>query len=199
MSRTRIIVPHRGLGAAKTRLAPVLDHDERIALARTLLVRVLDVARQAGDDVVVITPAAELGPIVAEAGARLAVQRGMGLNAGLDQAREAAEADGVDRLVVLHGDLPNLAADDVRALAAAVSSGPSVAIAPDRLETGTNGLGLAPLGIIGFRFGPDSFAAHLAEARAAGVEPSIVARPGLAFDLDTPEDLARWLELGSAA
>jgi hypothetical protein len=24
-------------------------------------------------------------------------------------------------------------------------------------------------------------------------------RPGLAFDLDTPEDLARWLELGSAA
>ena len=73
-------------------------------------------AHQAGDDVVVISPAAELEPIVAEAGARLAVQRGMGLNAGLDQAREAAEADGVERLVVLHGDLPNLAADDVRPL-----------------------------------------------------------------------------------
>ena len=199
MSRTRIIVPHRGLVAAKTRLAPVLDHDERIALARTLLVRVLEVARQAGDDVVVITPAAELEPIVAEAGARLAVQRGMGLNAGLDQAREAAEADGVDRLVVLHGDLPNLAADDVQALVAAASGEPSVAIAPDRLGTGTNGLGLAPPGIIGFRFGAGSFAAHVADARAAGVEPSIVARPGLAFDLDTPQDLARWLELGSAA
>ena len=199
MSRTRIIVPHRGLAAAKTRLAPVLDHDERIALARTLLVRVLDVARQAGDDVVVITPAAELEPIVAEAGARLAVQRGMGLNAGLDQAREAAEADGVDRLVVLHGDLPNLAADDVRALLAAAAGEPSVAIAPDRLGTGTNGLALAPPGIIGFRFGAGSFAAHRAEAQAAGVEPAIVARPGLAFDLDTPEDLARWLELGSAA
>jgi 2-phospho-L-lactate/phosphoenolpyruvate guanylyltransferase len=199
MSRTRIIVPHLGLGAAKTRLAPVLDHDERIALARTLLVRVLAVAREAGDDVVVITPAAELEPIVAEAGARLAFQRGMGLNAGLDQAREAAEADGVDRLVVLHGDLPNLEAEDVRALMAAAAGEPSVAIAPDRLGTGTNGLGLAPLGIIGFRFGAGSFAAHLAEARAAGVEPSIVARPGLAFDLDTPADLARWLELGSAA
>ena len=199
MSRTRIIVPHRGLVAAKTRLAPVLDHDERIALARTLLVRVLEVARQAGDDVVVITPAAELEPIVAEAGARLAVQRGMGLNAGLDQAREAAEADGVDRLVVLHGDLPNLAADDVQALVAAASGEPSVGIAPDRLGTGTNGLGLAPPGIIGFRFGAGSFAAHVADARAAGVEPSIVARPGLAFDLDTPQDLARWLELGSAA
>ena len=161
--------------------------------------RVLDVARQAGDDVVVITPAAELEPIVAEAGARLAFQRGMGLNAGLDQAREAAEADGVDRLVVLHGDLPNLAADDVRTLLAAAAGERSVAIAPDRLGTGTNGLALAPPGIIGFRFGTGSFAAHRAEAQKAGVEPAIVARPGLAFDLDTPQDLARWLELGSAA
>ena len=199
MSRTRIIVPHRGLAAAKTRLAPVLDHAERIALARTLLVRVLEVAHEAGDDVVVISPAAELEPIVVEAGARLAVQRGMGLNAGLDQAREAAEADGVERLVVLHGDLPNLAVDDVAALMEAAADGPAVAIAPDRLGTGTNGLALSPPGVIGFRFGAGSFAAHRAEAQTAGVDPAVVVRPGLAFDLDTPEDLARWLELGSAA
>ncbi|HEY8179386.1 MAG TPA: 2-phospho-L-lactate guanylyltransferase [Candidatus Limnocylindria bacterium] len=199
MSRTRIIVPHRGLAAAKTRLAPVLDHDERIALARTLLVRVLEVAHQAGDDVVVISPAAELEPIVVKAGARLAVQRGMGLNAGLDQAREAAEADGVERLVVLHGDLPNLAADDVAALMETAADEPAVVIAPDRLGTGTNGLALSPPGVIGFRFGAGSFAAHRAEAQIAGVDPAVVVRPGLAFDLDTPEDLARWLELGSAA
>lgn len=192
-------MPHRGLAAAKTRLAPVLDHDERIALARTLLVRVLRVARQACDDVVVISPSAELDPIVIDSGARLAVQRGMGLNAGLDQAREIATADGIERLVVLHGDLPNLAVDDVRALTDAAAGLPSVAIAPDRLGTGTNGLALSPPGVIGFRFGGGSFAAHRAEAEAAGVEPAIVARPGLAFDLDTPEDLARWLELGDAA
>jgi 2-phospho-L-lactate guanylyltransferase len=199
MSRTRIIVPHRGLAAAKTRLAPVLDHDERIALARTLLVRVLEVAHEAADDVVVISPAAELEPIAVKAGARLAVQRGMGLNAGLDQAREAAEADGMQRLVVLHGDLPNLAFDDVAALMEAAADGPAVVIAPDRLGTGTNGLALSPPGIIGFRFGAGSFAAHRAEALTAGVDPAVVVRPGLAFDLDTPEDLARWLELGSAA
>ncbi|HEY7847571.1 MAG TPA: 2-phospho-L-lactate guanylyltransferase [Candidatus Limnocylindria bacterium] len=199
MSLTRIIVPHRGLAAAKTRLAPVLDHDERMALARTLLVRVLGVARQAVDDVVVISPAAELEPIVAAAGARLAVQRGMGLNAGLDQAREAAAADGVQRLVVLHGDLPNLAADDVLALMDAAAQPAAVGVAPDRLGTGTNGLALSPPGVIGFRFGAGSFAAHRAEAAAAGLEAVIVTRPGLAFDLDTPEDLARWLELGDAA
>ena len=199
MSQTRIIVPHRGLAAAKTRLAPVLDHDERIALARTLLIRVLGVARQAGDDVVVISPSAELDPIVTDAGARLAVQRGMGLNAGLDQAREVATVDGIERLVVLHGDLPNLGADDVRALTDAAAGRPSVAIAPDRLGTGTNGLALSPPGVIGFRFGAGSFAAHRSEAEAAGIDAAVVARPGLAFDLDTPEDLARWLELGDAA
>jgi 2-phospho-L-lactate/phosphoenolpyruvate guanylyltransferase len=199
VSATRIIVPHRGLSAAKTRLAPVLDHDERIALARTLLVRVLGVARDACDDVVVISPSADLEPIVIDAGARLAVQRGMGLNAGLDQARETATADGIERLVALHGDLPNLAAEDVQAVMDAAAGRPSVAIAPDRLGTGTNGLALNPPGVIGFRFGTGSFAAHRTEAQAAGVEAVVVARPGLAFDLDTPEDLARWLELGDAA
>ena len=195
----RIIVPHRGLAAAKTRLAPVLDHDERIALARTLLLRVLGAAGQATDDVVVISPSAELEPIVAEAGARLAVQRGMGLNAGLDEARAAAMAEGVQRLAVLHGDLPNLEAEDVRALLGAAPEARAVAIAPDRLGIGTNGLALNPPDVIGFHFGTGSFEAHRMDAQAAGLEATIVSRSGLAFDLDTPEDLARWLELGSAA
>ena len=89
----RIIVPHRGLAAAKTRLAPVLDDAEREALARRLLERVLRVAHEPCRDVVVITPSEALGPLVAGAGARLIVQRGMGLNAGLDQARREAIAD----------------------------------------------------------------------------------------------------------
>jgi 2-phospho-L-lactate guanylyltransferase len=199
MSGVRIIVPHRGLPAAKTRLAPVLGPEERIALARTLLSGVLRVARQTADDVVVISPAAALEPIAAEAGARLVVQRGMGLNAGLDQARGEALAEGVELLAVLHGDLPNLAPGDVLALVAAIDGERGVAIAPDRLGSGTNGLALRPPEIIGFRFGAGSFGAHVAEAGAAGVRPAVVRRPGLAFDLDTPEDLARWLELGDAA
>jgi 2-phospho-L-lactate guanylyltransferase len=199
MSRVRIIVPHRGLSAAKTRLAPVLDPEERVALARTLLAGVLRVARQSVDDVVVISPAAQLASIAAEVGARLVVQRGLGLNSGLDQARADAIADGVELLVVLHGDLPNLTPDDVTALIAAVDAQRGVAIAPDRLGTGTNGLAMRPPGIIGFQFGAGSFAAHLAEAEVAGMAPAVVRRPGLAFDLDTPQDLARWLELGDAA
>jgi 2-phospho-L-lactate guanylyltransferase (CobY/MobA/RfbA family) len=53
--------------------------------------------------------------------------------------------------------------------------------------------------VIRFRFGVGSFAKHLEEVERAGVPLVAVNRAGLAFDLDTPEDLARWLELGDAA
>lgn len=196
---TRIIVPHRGLEAAKTRLAAVLDDAERVELARRLLARVLSVAREACTDVVVITPAASLEPIVTASGARLIVQRGMGLNRGLDQARAEAVGDAIETLCVLHGDLPNLSVADIHALLGAVPSPIGVAIAPDRAGSGTNGLAMLPPGAIGFAFGVGSFAAHRSAAEAAGLPFAVVERPGLAFDLDTPADLARWLELGDAA
>ncbi len=198
---TRIIVPHRGLEAAKTRLAPSLSPEERMFLASQLLQRVLKVVREVSDDVVVISPSRALREIVEPSGARLAVQRGMGLNAGLDQARLEAVIDQVDTLIILHGDLPNLQASEVEELMRALpaNGSPGVAIAPDRAGTGTNALVLRPPGVINFRFGSGSFARHLDEVERAGVPLVAVNRAGLAFDLDTPEDLARWLELGDAA
>jgi 2-phospho-L-lactate guanylyltransferase len=198
---TRIIVPHRGLEAAKTRLAPSLDPEERVMLASQLLQRVLKVSREVSDDVEVISPSRPLAEIVEAAGARLAVQRGMGLNEGLDQARSQALLDGIDTLIVLHGDLPNLTPTDIETLVGALPAdgGPGVAIAPDRAGTGTNALALRPPGVIAFRFGIGSFAAHAAEVERAGVSCVAVNRAGLAFDLDTPDDLRRWLELGDAA
>ena len=170
-------------------------------LASQLLQRVLKVTRQVSDDVVVISPSRPLAEIVEPSGARLVVQRGMGLNEGLEQARFDALVDEIETLIVLHGDLPNLQAADVEVLAAALPSGaaPAVAIAPDRAGTGTNGLVLRPPGVIRFRFGTGSFAAHVAEVSRAGVPLVAVNRAGIAFDLDTPDDLRRWLELGDAA
>lgn len=198
---TRIIVPHRGLEAAKTRLAPSLDPEERVMLASQLLQRVLRTAREVTDDLVVISPSRPLGEIVQASGARLVVQRGMGLNEGLDQARSDAILDGLHTLVVLHGDLPNLRVDDVLTLLRGLpeDGAPGVAIAPDRAGTGTNALAIQPPGVINFRFGPGSFAKHAEEVERAGVPCVAVNRAGLAFDLDTPEDLQRWLELGDAA
>jgi 2-phospho-L-lactate guanylyltransferase len=57
---------------------------------------------------------------------------------------------------------------------------------------------MRPVDAIPFRFGPGSFDAHLAAARAAGVPTAVVERPGLAFDLDTPADLERLLSREAA-
>lgn len=196
---TRIIVPHRGLESAKTRLSPVLDPDERAALAEALLRHVLEVAVEVAD-VVVISPDADLEPLVSAAGARLSVQRGLGLNRGLDQAREEALADRVDHLAVLHGDLPTLTALDVTALlTAVVGERPMVAIAPDAAETGTNGLALSPPGVMAFLFGTGSFEAHRRAAKQADAWITVVRRPGLSFDIDTPADLSAWLAAVGAA
>jgi 2-phospho-L-lactate guanylyltransferase len=195
---TRIIVPHRGLAASKTRLAPVLTAKEREELAERLLRRVLGVVVQVAP-VVVISPSEELEGLVEAAGARLKVQHGLGLNLGLEQARAVALADGVQTLAVIHGDLTNLEPDEVRALLDRTPPGRGIAIAPDRNGTGTNGLSLRPPDAIDFHFGIGSFDRHRAEAERAGLPIAVVHRPGLAFDLDTPADLARWLELGDAA
>lgn len=198
--RTRIIVPHRGLERAKTRLSGVLDPVQRAEVAERLLDHVLDAAVASGHEVVVISPDPALEPMVAAAGARLSVQRGLGLNAGLAQAAGEAMADGVGRLGVLHGDLPNLHTAEVTALLDAVGDGrPMVAIAPDAAETGTNGLALAPPDVIGFHFGEGSLVAHRRAAKRAGAWITIVHRPGLGFDVDTPEDLAAWVAGGRVA
>jgi 2-phospho-L-lactate/phosphoenolpyruvate guanylyltransferase len=197
---TRIIVPHRGLEHAKTRLAGVLEPAERAAVAERLLRHVLGAAVGTGHDVVVISPEAALDELVIASGARLAVQHGLGLNSGLREARTDALEDGVTMLAVIHGDLPELTSDDVAALIdAAGGTGPAVAIAPDSLEAGTNGLALSPPDVIAFQFGAGSFAAHRGSAVRARARTVVVERPGLAFDVDTPEDLAAWVARGFAA
>ena len=189
-----VVIPHRGLAAAKTRLAPRLAPEERAALAEKLLERVLRVAHEAHDgDLVVISPDAALAAVTERLGARLLIQRGLGLNAGLEQARREVASPGTSLLVVLHGDLPWLTVDDVRALIESVPASGGMAIAPDRAGGGTNGLALRPPDCIPFRFGPGSFEAHIAAARAAGLPVAVVERAGLAFDLDTPADLDRLL------
>jgi 2-phospho-L-lactate guanylyltransferase (CobY/MobA/RfbA family) len=101
-------------------------------------------------------------------------------------AARAVEA-GATRILVLHTDLPMLQPEDAEALLAAGETA-EIVIAHDRHQVGTNAL-LTPPGAIPYAFGQNSYHAHLDLARAAGYEPAIVARAGLAFDVDYPGDL----------
>jgi 2-phospho-L-lactate guanylyltransferase len=98
---------------------------------------------------------------------------------------------GFERVLLVPGDTPLVAVDEVDAmLAAAAADGTSVVIVPDRHDTGTNALLLAPPDVIEPSFGPDSLARHVAAAQAGAVSHRVERVPSLIFDVDTSEDLA---------
>jgi 2-phospho-L-lactate guanylyltransferase len=65
-----------------------------------------------------------------------------------------------------------------------------VAVVPDRHETGTNALLMAPPDAIGPAFGEDSCERHLDRAERAGWNAAREQLDSLALDIDTPGDLA---------
>lgn len=163
----------------KSRLSDALSTAERRDLMRTLLDHVLAVVREAGfADVTVVTGE----PLD---GCDVWPDPGLEWN----EALAAAARDVVRTPVVafVSADLPRLHADEVREL---VEATPERGIAIGRAQDGgTNAIAMRPPGLVVTRFGePQSAAVHA----SLGVPFTIVDLPGLAFDIDTPEDLARW-------
>ncbi len=181
------VIPVKASAESKTRLAGVLDPDERQALVGTMLGGVVDAARAARsiDRVCLVGPSR----IGLPEEIRLLHDPGQGLNAAVQSALAEVLDEDVDRLVIIAADLPQVTAQDIDLLAAAPAG--AVAIGPDRHETGTNALSLPLPAARHFRFayGTDSFARHKAEAERNGLGLEIVLSRGLGHDIDEPEDL----------
>ncbi len=180
-------IPVKPISEGKSRLAAVLSLQARERLNAVLFRQTLDavVSVFAAKNVIVVSRDAGLRELAEARGMRAVAEQGDNLNDALTQAAKLVEDDA---LLAISTDLPEINPEDVRAMLFQVR--PGVAIAPDRARRGTNALFTAPAGCIPFRFGQDSFAAHFEASRSAGIAPAIITRPGLAFDLDMPEDLA---------
>jgi 2-phospho-L-lactate/phosphoenolpyruvate guanylyltransferase len=178
MSGWTAIVPIKPAAERKTRLRELLGEAERATLAERMLAHVLTTLCAAPTIADVTVLASELPEGWT---GRWILDLGRGLNPELDDACHAIPR----QVVIIHADLPLLSIDDVRALTAAAARG--VAIAPDRHDIGTNAIALAETATFRFAFGPDSLSRHVA---AAGARGALVRRTGLAFDIDTPDDLA---------
>lgn len=186
------VVPLKRGQERKTRLASALSLAAREALSDRMAAHVLSVLATTPGIVRVVC----LSPRPFET---LAVSwradEGRGLNEELAAFRAAYPAE---PLVIVHGDLPLLRAEDVAALLAAARTR-GAAIAPDRFDQGTNALALTPDATGLFAFGAGSFSAHRASIAPS---PATMVREGLACDVDTPEDLdlaiRRGADLGSA-
>ena len=197
-SSTWIVIPVRSLTDGKRRLAPVLDPDERAGLVRRMFLRTLEAAIEAGPPVLVVSPDPAALTLARDRGATgLEEPRPVELNHALELAAREAAARGATALLVVSADLPDLGTEDLRAMLPPPPAAPSasadavVRIAPDEAGIGTNALYVRPPDLLSFEYGETSCRRHLEQARARGARIERVERPGLRFDLDTPDDLER--------
>ncbi len=201
------ILPVKPFGEGKSRLAGHLSPHRRRTLNRELLAHTLGAVRLAHvkGEVVVVSRDKNALEAAARAGSHALIEQPpdpqlstngpqqhaksteLPLNAALTQATRYAVARGATRILILPTDIPNLTAEDVRAVASPRGAGPQIIIAPSR-DGGTNALFLQPAQAIPFAFGKGSFARHRRLAEEAGIPVRIVESASLLFDIDLPED-----------
>ena len=180
-----VLVPVKRLDGAKSRLADVLTPEERIELMLEMVHAVLAAVQQAA-----VGPATIVSPEALELnGVWRFDDHGLPWNDALAAAVDEVVTEPI--VAVVAGDLPRLGAEDVCELVAATPQrGLAIARAKDG---GTNAVSMRPPGIVATHFGePASSLVHMEAARRAGVEAVVLDVEGLAFDVDTAEDLAVW-------
>jgi 2-phospho-L-lactate guanylyltransferase len=186
-SLTGVLVPVKSFADAKVRLAPALDERSRAALARGMASIV--VAAAAPLPVAVVCDDETVAEWARSVGAEVFWRPERGLNGAVADGVSRFGADGFDRVVVAHADLP--LAEDL----AWVADHDGATLVPDRRDDGTNVI-CVPTGCgFGFSYGPGSFRRHLAEAERLGLKPRVVREPRLGWDIDTPGDLVPPTEL----
>jgi 2-phospho-L-lactate guanylyltransferase len=185
-------VPVKDLANVKQRLTALLTPRERALLARAMLHDVLRALRlSASIEAWVITRDAEVEAIAREHAVRaLREDDNRGHTAAVAFAQVEAEGAGAEVFLTIPGDVPCVTPGEIDALVeAARRTAPVAVFTASRSGLGTNGAALAPAGAMPLTFGEPSFANHLAAARARGLPTSVLPLPGLALDIDTPDDL----------
>jgi 2-phospho-L-lactate/phosphoenolpyruvate guanylyltransferase len=186
------VIPVKPLDGALGRLGGVLRPAERATLQLAMLGDVLSACREAPlAGTLVVTADPRAAERARAQGARVLPDHRppRGMNAAVARGLRAAAARGAERALVLMADLPLARGEDLAAMLAAAPPGPSALLVPSREGTGTNALLLAPPEALAPALGPGSLARHRAQAEARGLPAPLLARPGLALDVDTPEDL----------
>jgi 2-phospho-L-lactate guanylyltransferase len=192
------VVPAKERALAKERLAPMLRPETRQALALAMLEDVLSALTEtsgiAGLLVVTVDPAA--ARLAASYGARLIE---MGARDGHTGAVAAAvrllAAEGHPGMLTLPGDIPLVTPTEIARLLAAHPAAPSFTIVPSHDERGSNAIACSPPDAVPLRFGENSFYPHIQAAEACGIRPNVLHLPGIALDIDNPEDVVSFMRI----
>jgi 2-phospho-L-lactate guanylyltransferase len=190
------IVPVKDTRGSKQRLSACLTGDQRKALALVMLEDVLDaIASAMGlERCLLVTIDPEVTALAGRLGARVLMEGATeGHTGAVMTAAHLLAREGAEGFMTLPGDIPNVSSGEIRHLLAAHRGTPAFTITPSHDELGSNAVLCSPPGAVPLRFGDNSFFPHLDAARRAGIEPTVLQLPGIALDIDTPEDLARFM------
>jgi 2-phospho-L-lactate/phosphoenolpyruvate guanylyltransferase len=195
------VVPVKERDRAKERLASFLPRRLRERLALAMLEDVLLAAAAteslAGIVVVTVDPAA--GRLARRLGARLVADGARdGHTGAVAAAARLLRAEGRAGMLTVPGDIPLATAAELGSLLAAHRPAPSFTIAPSHDERGSNAVLVSPPDAVPLRFGADSFFPHLRAAAMRCIRPAVLRLPGIALDIDNPEDLAAFARRPSA-
>lgn len=192
-SRIQVVVPVKDLTTAKSRLSPVLAQAERAKLVLTMLRSVLACLTRVDGLAapLVVTCDREVERVARVCGADLLVEaESSGLNAAMSLAARRIEETGFGSLCYLPADIPLVRPSEIaQLLTLKRPAGRGVTLVPSSDGTGTNALLITPPSAMPFRFGPDSFIAHMEEAGARNLTCHVLELEGIGRDIDRPEDL----------
>ena len=190
-----VVVPVKPFTLAKRRLASILTEAERAMLARAMLCDLLSLLAQCSRVTGVLCVTRE--PLVRElalaSGAEVLPETQPGLSNSVAQAARHLAAQGHGAMLVLPTDVPLATSAEVDMVIAKHGWAPAATIVSDEDGYGTNALAVSPPGLMPFRFGRQSFVAHRDAALALGARVQVIRAPGLALDVDTPDDIRRLL------
>lgn len=189
------LIPIKGFDRGKSRLADVLEPEERAQLTRELFDHVVDVLKRSNsvDHIAVVSDSDEARRH-AEARGLLAlsdVETRRGLSDVVNAAVQHLEARGATSVLICMSDLPELCVDDIDSVTRALEES-DVVLVPDLLQRGTNVIALRPPSALPSCLGhDDSLRRHRELARDIGLTVTVPLRAGMSFDVDHPGDLAR--------
>lgn len=192
------IVPVKDTQASKQRLGACLTGEQRRALALVMLEDVLAaIAVATGlERCLIVTVDPEATAMAGRLGARVLTEGAtQGHTGAVMAAARLLAAEGAGGFLTLPGDIPGVSPAEIAQLLAAHRGAPAFTIAPAHDELGSNAVACSPPGAVPLRFGDNSFFPHLDAARRAGIAPTVLHLPGIALDIDTPEDLARFMRV----
>jgi len=185
-----ILVPIKNLANAKQRLSSILNPEERFALAQAMCEDVLEAVSRwpSRPAVAVVTTDSYARDLAARFHFEVIADNNSGETSAIEMATAVCRRCGAESTLVIPADIPMIDTSELQKIADSAPKGGAVLV-PDAAGRGTNAAWRSPGDLFPLQFGNDSFLPHLAAAKVTGLPCIVLELPGIARDVDRPEDL----------